>query len=77
MLPWLGAAPSTDIQTVNFLRNGSAEHCCQQCQTFVKLQLDESKDVFVAHTSLGWQSLTCRKFLSTKQTLFDNFFQED
>ena len=40
-------------------------------ETFVKLQLDESKDVFVAHTSLGWQSLICRKS-PTKQTLFDN-----
>jgi len=43
------------------------KHCCnQQCQrlfwVFVKLQLDESKDVFVAHmTSLGEQSLICRK----------------
>ena len=28
---------------------------------FVKLQLEEFKDVFVAHTSLEWQSLICRK----------------
>ena len=33
MLPLIGAAPLTDIQTVNFLRNGSAGHCFCQIAT--------------------------------------------
>ena len=70
--PLLGAAPLTDIQTVNFLRNGSAEHCCQQCQTFCQIATGWIQGCLCSTYKSGWQSLICRKS-PTKQTLFDIF----